>query len=190
MPPTASILEDRGRAGARDRDRAMHNTLPRGGYSGPALTSASPPGRWQHCAGPPRLPDRGTRLTSARRGRTVGCPRKWAGQRGRRGWNGPRREPPRQSGSELPAPGRSRRRQAQSHRSNQSIPTRRGQERGGRRRKKGAGQLPPQWSHRSPSEPSLKHNHSTKLSPEKGRRRSITELPVCRRRRKSAAGLD
>lgn len=90
MPPTASILEDRGRAGARDRDRAMHNTLPRGGYSGPALTSASPPGRWQHCAGPPRLPDRGTRLTSARRGRTVGCPRKWAGQRGRRGWNGPR----------------------------------------------------------------------------------------------------
>lgn len=51
----------------------------------PALTSASPPGRWQHCAGPPRLRDRGTRLTSARSGRTVGCPRKWEGPKERRG---------------------------------------------------------------------------------------------------------
>lgn len=57
-------------------------------------------------------------------------------------------------------------------------------------RKKGAEHLPPQWSHRSPSEPSLKHTHSTKLSPEKGCRDSITELPVCLRRRKSAAELD
>lgn len=88
--PRAPSRTEGGR-GARDWDRAVHNTLPRGGYSGPALTSASPSGRWQHCAGPPRLPDRGTRLTSARRGRTVGCPRKWEGQRGGRGWNGPPR---------------------------------------------------------------------------------------------------
>lgn len=54
------------------------------GASGPALTSASPPGRWQHCAGSPQLPDRGTRLTSARRQRSVGYPRKWEGPEGER----------------------------------------------------------------------------------------------------------
>lgn len=84
MPPTASVLEDRGRAGDARRGPGSTEDAPAGGYPGPALTSASPPGRWQQCAGPPRLPDRGTRLTSARRGRTVGCPRKWEGQRERR----------------------------------------------------------------------------------------------------------
>lgn len=81
-PPASSRAE--GAREAREGDRAAQETLPQGGYPGPALTSASPPGRWQHCAGPPRLPDRGTRLTSARRGRMVGCPRKWAVQRERR----------------------------------------------------------------------------------------------------------
>lgn len=81
--PRASTRTEGGR-GTWEGDRAVQKTLPQGGYSGPALTSASPPGRWQHCAGPPRLPDRGTRLTSARKGRMVGCPRKWEGQRERR----------------------------------------------------------------------------------------------------------
>ena len=47
------------------------------------MTSAPPPGRWQHCAGSPRLPDRGTRLTSARRRRTVGLSAEM-GEAGRR----------------------------------------------------------------------------------------------------------
>lgn len=62
------------------------------GASGPALTSASPPGRWQHCAGSPQLPDRGTRLTSARRRRSVGYPRKWEGPGGERSASGLRRD--------------------------------------------------------------------------------------------------
>lgn len=90
--PRASSRTE-GRPGAREGDRAAQKTLPQGGYSGPALTSASPPGRWQHCAGPPRLPDRGTRLTSARRGRMVGCPRKWEGQREREGAEAARAPP-------------------------------------------------------------------------------------------------
>lgn len=74
--------------GTRGGDGTVGEPLPRGA-SGPALTSASPPGRWQHCAGSPRLPDRGTRLTSTRRRRRVGCPRKWEGPAGEpwpRGW--------------------------------------------------------------------------------------------------------
>lgn len=78
------------RRGPRGGDGTMGDQLPRGA-SGPALTSASPPGRWQHCAGSPRLPDRGTRLTSARRERRVGCPRKRAGPRGETKLSGWRR---------------------------------------------------------------------------------------------------
>ena len=76
----------RGR-GRRGGDRTVDSPLPRGA-SGPALTSAPPPGRWQQCAGSPRLPDRGTRLTSARRTRTVGCPRKREGPGGEKKQSG------------------------------------------------------------------------------------------------------
>lgn len=73
--------------GQRGGDRTVGRPLPRGA-SGPALTSAPPPGRWQQCAGSPQLPDRGTRLTSARRTRTVGCPRKREGPGGEKRQSG------------------------------------------------------------------------------------------------------
>lgn len=76
--PKARCRHGPEKAGGGGKDSAAEMPLPRGA-SGPALTSASPPGRWQHCAGSPRRPDRGTRLTSARRRRSVGYPRKWEG---------------------------------------------------------------------------------------------------------------